>query len=164
MIGINAEAEHLAAKIKNLQSEIARLQADMQPPQVHRRSSHSLDGTSIRKIIRARRSREAIFDRNLLSDPAWEILLEAYAASAGNQRISVSGLCLSSGAPESTAARWVKKLEQDHWLVRIQDPLDRRRCWMELSDKAHEAMDRYFATLAEAFASSSASSTNRSSR
>ena len=101
----------------------------------------------VRKILRTRRLREELFGADLFGDPAWDILLDAFATELSGKRTSVSGLCLASHVPATTALRWVRKLEQDGWLVRTADPLDGRRHWMGLSREGSEKLTRFFDLL-----------------
>ncbi|WP_419555407.1 winged helix DNA-binding protein [Sphingomonas arenae] len=80
------------------------------------------------------------------------------------ERISVLALCQCSGSPETTAARWIRKLENDGWLVRHQDSQDRRRNWVRLSEKGLTSMQRYFALLSRAVESVPELSRNSSIR
>ena len=102
----------------------------------------------IRRLIRARSLRGSFFSDGLFSDPAWDMLLEAFAVELEQHRVSVSGLCHASGAPHSTALRWLVVLEEAGWLVRDRDPLDRRRQWVRLSSKGLDAMHRYMGAAA----------------
>lgn len=111
------------------------------------RSADTLDNDNeqllaqlVREIIRIRRRRELHFDRALFGEPAWDMLLEVYAADYAQQRISTSNLCYASAVPHTTALRWLTKLIDEGWLQRARDPLDDRRTWVSLTLKAHEAM------------------------
>lgn len=103
--------------------------------------------SEIRRLIEARRARFQHLGEDLFSDPAWDILLEAYASYLDQTRISVSALCVASGVPATTALRWIKKLEQDGWLLRDPDPLDARRFWLELSEAGSHRLGHYFETV-----------------
>ena len=104
----------------------------------------SVDPARIRSIIVERRRREKELGPQLFADPAWDIMLEALVAELEQRRMSVSDHCLCSAVPTTTALRWVKKLEQDGWLVRKADAFDARRHWMELSFDASARLRRYF--------------------
>lgn len=160
----NGQQEDLLLRIELLEREIASLRKAAKSLPVHPQPSHGLDARSLRQIVRVHRSRANLFDKGFFSDPAWEILLEAYIATVGGPKISISGLYHASGAPESTAARWIRRLEDDGWLVRLQDLDDGRRSWVQMSEKGYAAMDRYFATLVDAFSSNKVASINSSSR
>lgn len=160
----NPEREDLLLRIEVLQREIAGLKKTAKSLPVHPHPSHGLDAVCLRQIVRVHRSRADLFDKNFFADPAWEILLEAYIATLGGPKVSISGLYHASGAPETTAARWIRKLEDDGWLIRLQDLEDGRRSWVQMSQKGYAAMDRYFATLVDAFSSNKVASISSSSR
>jgi DNA-binding MarR family transcriptional regulator len=103
--------------------------------------------TRIRRLLKARRARDRFFGRNLFADPAWDILLEAYAASLLEQRTSVTALCNAAAVPATTALRWLNKLEQERMLQRRQDPLDSRRTWIELTPAAVTMMRDYLESI-----------------
>lgn len=62
-------------------------------------------------LIMARRGREAIFGRHLFSDPAWDILLELYAAHLGDRAVFLAELATAIGTPRPTTKRWASALE-----------------------------------------------------
>lgn len=102
---------------------------------------------NVRDLLKSRRARDQFFDSNLFADPAWDILLELYAAELGHQRMSISALCTASAVPATTALRWIKLLEKNGLLVRKDDPMDRRRTFIFLAPNAFDRMERYFATV-----------------
>jgi DNA-binding MarR family transcriptional regulator len=99
----------------------------------------------IRRILKWRESRERIFGEPLFADPAWDMLLELYAARLSDRNESVSSICLASRVPSTTALRWIRHLENTGWIDRAQDPHDGRRYFLRLTDKAEAAMERFFA-------------------
>lgn len=105
------------------------------------------DPRLVRRIIEQRRQRSEFFDAALFSDPAWDILLDLTAARAEHKRVSVTSLCIASGAPATTALRWIGQLTEAGLLVRQEDDTDRRRVFIALTDQAADAMARYFAAL-----------------
>lgn len=62
-------------------------------------------------LIFVRRARSAVFGTGLFSDPAWDILLELYAARLGKRTMSLSELARAIETPLSTTKRWVVELE-----------------------------------------------------
>ena len=98
----------------------------------------------VRNIIRLRRRRDRIFGLGLFGEPAWDMLLELYAAEITGRRECVSGRCVS-GVPATTALRWITLLENAGWIARRADQLDRRRSFLSLTPKATSAMDSFFA-------------------
>lgn len=103
--------------------------------------------TRIQAILRARRQRDQIFDSELFADPAWDILLELYAAELGQYRMSVSSLCIGSAVPATTALRWIKLLEKKRLLLRTADPSDGRRVYVSLSSEAVQSMERLISSV-----------------
>jgi DNA-binding MarR family transcriptional regulator len=106
-----------------------------------------LTAKAIRRLIQARRARGIYLGEDLFSDPAWDVLLEAYVRHLDQTRISVSELCDASGVPTTTALRWIKRLEEDGWLLREKDPLDARRYWLQLSKAGSQRLCRYFQAI-----------------
>lgn len=75
-----------------------------------------IDGEKVRRILAARRIREQQLGAELFADPSWDLLLEAFAADLEQKPIFLADLCRAAPVPETTAMRWLKKLEQDEWL------------------------------------------------
>lgn len=105
------------------------------------------DPRLVRRIIRARQQRARFFDGELFADPAWDMLLDLTAARAEHARVSVTSLCIASGVPPTTALRWIGQMSEAGLLERVEDPSDRRRAFIALSDRASDGMARYFAAL-----------------
>ena len=101
-------------------------------------------------MVRLRRRRDQLFAGELFADPAWDILLDLTAARAEHTRVSVTSLCIASGVPPTTALRWISQMVEAGLLVRVEDESDRRRAFIELSDKAADSMARYFHELGKA--------------
>jgi Winged helix DNA-binding domain len=105
------------------------------------------DPRLVRRIIRQRQLRARYFDGDLFADPAWDMLLDLTAARAEHKRVSVTSLCIASGVPPTTALRWIGQMTEVGLFHRVEDESDRRRALIALSDKAADAMARYFAEL-----------------
>ena len=105
------------------------------------------DPRLVRRIIRQRQLRARFFDGDLFGDPAWDMLLDLTAARAEHTRVSVTSLCIASGVPPTTALRWIGQMIDSALLERVEDETDRRRAFITLTDKASDAMARYFAEL-----------------
>lgn len=101
----------------------------------------------VRAVQAGRRRRVALFEAEMFSDPAWDILLELYALHLEQQRASVSSLYVASSVPGSTAVRWIAKLEKDGLIARSEDALDARRSWIKLTPDGVERMRRFFEML-----------------
>ncbi len=105
------------------------------------------DPRLVRKIIQQRQLRGRFFDADLFADPAWDMLLDLTAARVEHVRVSVTSLCIASGVPPTTALRWISQLTAAGLLERIEDETDRRRAFIQLTDKAVDGMSRYFHEL-----------------
>jgi DNA-binding transcriptional ArsR family regulator len=105
------------------------------------------DPRLVRRIIRQRQQRVRYFDAALFADPAWDMLLDLTAARVEHKRVSVTSLCIASGVPPTTALRWIGQLAAAGLLERVEDEVDRRRAFIALSDRAADAMARYFAAI-----------------
>ncbi|WP_206238437.1 winged helix DNA-binding protein [Novosphingobium terrae] len=105
------------------------------------------DPRLVRRIIRQRQLRARHFEGELFADPAWDMLLDLTAARAEHARVSVTSLCIASGVPPTTALRWIGQMTDAGLFKRVEDETDRRRAFITLTDKAVDAMARYFAEI-----------------
>lgn len=109
----------------------------------------TVSSRDVRQVIRQRRLRDELFDSELFADPAWDMLLDLYAARLDRSRVSVSSLCIAAAVPATTALRWIKTLTETGLFERKADQHDARRIFVQLSDEATQAMHRYFARLSD---------------
>jgi len=98
----------------------------------------------VRRLIRKRRQRDQHFPSDLFADPAWDMMLDLYAAHYERREISVSSLCIAAAVPATTALRWIKTMVDDGRFVRVADPDDGRRIIVSLSDDTRCRLDEYF--------------------
>ena len=110
------------------------------------------DARLVRRIIHQRQLRARFFDGELFADPAWDMLLDLTAARVEHTRVSVTSLCIASAVPPTTALRWISQLTEAGMFVRVEDETDRRRAFIQLTDKACDGMARYFAELGKSAA------------
>lgn len=93
----------------------------------------------LQSVMEMRRRRSAVFGEGLFSDPAWDILLELFAAEVGGRSIGLADL--THIAPRSTLARWLTVLEE-RGLVLCQGPLQPHEMRLALSRACSGAMAR----------------------
>ncbi|MDI4665820.1 response regulator [Xanthobacter autotrophicus] len=105
----------------------------------------------LRALVAARTDREAIFQSGLFSDPAWEMMLDLAMAEASRRPISVTSLCIASGAPTTTALRRIDDLEAAGLVTRVPDVGDRRRILVHLSELGRERMEAFVRRQADRF-------------
>lgn len=101
-----------------------------------------------RELIRQRRLRSEYLPASLFAEPAWDMLLDLYAAHYEEKPVAVSSLCIAANVPSSTALRSIEAMTREGCIVRSRDPGDGRRIFITLSDTARVGMDAYFDALA----------------
>ncbi|HST35177.1 MAG TPA: winged helix DNA-binding protein [Allosphingosinicella sp.] len=137
---------YLSKKLKSISEELEDL-ADL----VGEREGPSLpleapiDPEAVRRILRVRRLRDQFFTGNIFPDPAWDILLDLFAARMEGKQVSISSACAAASVPPTTALRWVERLEKMGLAERAGDPKDGRRIYIALSDTAASKMKGFFA-------------------
>ncbi len=94
----------------------------------------------IRTMIRLRRQRDRLFPADLFADPAWDMMLDLMVARIERLKVAVSSLCIAAAVPPTTALRWIRTLTDFGIFVRVADPTDGRRVFIELSDAAATAI------------------------
>lgn len=105
--------------------------------------------TLARDMLRFRKRRTALFNKSMFGEPAWDMLLALYASSFDGPRHSVGRLGTLSGAPQTTALRWLDYLVMEKLVVRLPNPTDRRSDFVELSDKGRTTLEKYLSETLE---------------
>ncbi|MBB5711944.1 winged helix DNA-binding protein [Sphingomonas xinjiangensis] len=152
---LHEEVARLADTLARLTREEARQQsAGVQGP-VHgyrgqAEEAVAIDAPQIRAVIRARRMRNQFFGPELFADPAWDMLLDLFAAGIERRQVSVSSLCIAAAVPPTTALRWIGTLNEAGLFERQADPSDRRRAYIGLSAKAVDGMKSYAGAIQRA--------------
>lgn len=101
-------------------------------------------------IISARNQRSKFLPSKLFSDPAWDMLLELYAAEIAQRRMTVGQACKAAKAPATTALRWLNTLEENGLVKRHADPLDARRFFVSLTATGSDAMAGFLQSMKNA--------------
>jgi hypothetical protein len=109
--------------------------------------SEALDSGVVRSMIRARRLRDHFFRSEMFADPAWDMLLDLMAARVEGHKVAVSSLCIAAAVPPTTALRWIRTLCDQGLFVRVADPEDGRRVFIELSDETAARMEAYLKSV-----------------
>jgi DNA-binding MarR family transcriptional regulator len=108
-----------------------------------------LSEETVIQFLHAWRERTSYLPSELLSDPAWGMLLELLHAEIQGRRVSLARLCKVSASSTSCAARWLKALEARELVLRRADPDDAQNELVELSKKGSSALRRYFPDVAQ---------------
>lgn len=138
---VRIQTQDIRDRLSNALRLVEQIVDDSEAP----RPEQPVTEAHVRALLLLRRKRERFFDPTLFADPAWDILLELYAAELGQRRLSVSSLCIGAAVPGTTALRWVGVLEKKGMIRRTSDPLDRRRVFVALAPDSLCAMHRFFA-------------------
>jgi hypothetical protein len=163
-------AERDAERLRRLNAEIARIAeallklsrdggagdgvrdrgSDFVAPPSESEAPVEVTAATVRGAIRARRMRDQYFPRDLFADPAWDMLLDLFAARLEGLTVSVSSLCIAAAVPPTTALRWITAMTDAGLLMRREDPSDRRRAFVALTAQAVAGMERYGQAVAKA--------------
>jgi hypothetical protein len=110
---------------------------------------HTLAHTTAKRILKNRRSRGVHFgEPEIFGEPAWDILLDLYVHQIQNDEVSVKSASIGSGAPATTALRWINILEDKKLIVSELDLTDHRRRLVRLTAEGFESMTRYLELIA----------------
>lgn len=92
------------------------------------------------EIYRMRRARDRYLPKELTGEPAWDILLALYAEEPA--KLPVSSLCFGSGAPQTTALRWIAVLEKSDLIVRTRHTRDPSVLLLALTEQGRFLIER----------------------
>jgi len=101
----------------------------------------------VKSLIKSMQHRNAVLGAGLFIEPAWVMLLELYLAHLEKVRISVSSLCVSSGATHATALRRIDDLTKLGLVVRKDDESDKRRANIFLTTEGVEKISRLLSEI-----------------
>lgn len=167
--GVHA-AERDGERLRRLNAEIARVAeallklsrngaggdgvrdrgSDFVAPPTEDAAPVEITAATVRGVIRARRLRDQYFADGLFADPAWDMLLDLFAARLEGIAVSVSSLCIASAVPPTTGLRWITTMTDAGLLMRREDPSDRRRAFVTLTARAVSGMEGYAQAVAKA--------------
>lgn len=98
----------------------------------------------VRMVCSFRKQRQEHFPAGALgTETSWDVLLQLYAAHLDQHRVNISLLTERTGAPPTTVLRAIEALRSAGMLCRAEDRFDRRRVYVELSERGASAMTAY---------------------
>jgi hypothetical protein len=136
-----------AARFASVLASLSAKGRAADPEREEHGEAEAVDPVFVRSIIRSRRLRSQFFHGEWFADPAFDMLLDLYAARLEGHRVAVSSLCIAAAVPATTALRWIKQLSDQGLFVRQADPQDGRRVYIALSDDAAERMGAYLSAV-----------------
>lgn len=101
---------------------------------------------SLQSLRAVRRVRSRYFPSELFSDPCWEILLDLYDCLLSGQNATVTSLAAASGATTTTAWRRLGALQSHGLIERTEDPEDKRRTIVRLTETGRQSVENFFDT------------------
>lgn len=93
-----------------------------------------------RQLLRARLRTARITPGGLLSDTAWDMMLELFIHAEQGEPLYVKQLLLLSGGSTTAAMRRIDRLERAGFIERRPDPVDGRRVVVRLGAAGRAAM------------------------
>lgn len=102
-----------------------------------------------RRLYLIRRCRDRAFGpaAAVFRDPAWDMMLDLFAARLEGRRTSVSSAAIAACIPQTTAIRLVDQLIDRKLIRRIADENDGRRSLLEMTPMAVDMMWRFLASI-----------------
>jgi hypothetical protein len=130
----------------SLDERVARLERRLapanQPPSAGEVSDEALAVIAARICqSRLRRGRHLPFE--ILGEPAWDIMLDLFVAAVRGKAVRTCSACYASGAPLTTALRWLAALETRGLVERHSEFGDHRVNLVRLSREGFKAMRAY---------------------
>ena len=106
-----------------------------------------LDRKLIKFLLTEKALRLKHFNPDLVQGASWTMLLELAWADLEGLKVSVTSLCFASGAPGTTALRYIGVLEGDGMIERRPDMEDGRRTYVSLTLRAKEILAKMLQEL-----------------
>lgn len=100
-----------------------------------------------RCLYESRRLRDGLFPPRLFGEPAWDILLDLYAAETEGDAIDVSSACVAAAVPQTTALRYIARLERAGLVLRTRVETDRRRSLLTLTENGRATIESVLVAL-----------------
>jgi len=107
------------------------------------RAASSDRSERLRAMLRERKMRTRVFDSNAFIDPSWDMLLDLMLAHIEDRQTYLFGLCAATGLPVTNAKRRLEQLVAAGLVQREDDPADRRRVLVSLTDSGVERLSAY---------------------
>ncbi len=94
-------------------------------------------------IIKQRARRGEFFGPEIFGEAGWDMLLAVYISHGRGYRLNVSHVCFESGAPQTTALRWLDHIEREGLVERRKSLNDGRTAIVTMTPQGIDRMNRY---------------------
>jgi len=98
-------------------------------------------------LIKQNELRAKFLPSELFGDPAWNMLLDLFVQFSGAAKISGKSLVIASGAPASTALRYIGRLEEEGLIERENSMLDGRVSLFSLTKRGVVGVGRVLESI-----------------
>ena len=109
-------------------------------------------------MYRQRMGRNEHFSAGFANEPAWDMMLDLFVLRHQGKQVTVSGACLASNGPATTALRYLQWLEEQDFIQKWASHTDKRVQMVELTDKGMGLMSSYLASCIQTFLSADSKS------
>ena len=99
------------------------------------------------RYLKLRSQRDAIAGPSLLSDPAWDMLLDLFVGHITGRDVSVTSACLASRRPATTSLRYIERMAKQGLIRREKDCNDNRKVYLRMTEKALRAVAKWIDAL-----------------
>ncbi|MGB3794791.1 MAG: MarR family winged helix-turn-helix transcriptional regulator [Alteraurantiacibacter sp.] len=79
----------------------------------------------------------------LFAEPAWNMLLDLYLQQADDRAVPITGACIASLAPPTTALRWISIMKDEGLVDERADIADGRRRFLRLTRHGRRQLEAY---------------------
>lgn len=151
---LEAQRRHASLQEPLLQDgRVARLveRAVAQPPRRPPARDQSTELRTLQLLADIDDCRATLLDGLIEPDATWSMLTELLRAKVARRRISVTSLCLASKNPVTTALRRIDRLLEAEFVTCTQDPKDRRRKYIELTEQGERRLHETLGAVADRF-------------
>ncbi len=125
---IRLDVTGVIAELRRLERKLDRVLSST----IETKGRSSTKKSEALSIVATHRAIDSAFGlEGLATSPAWDILLEIYAAGT----LAVSNAAVGGGCSLTTGLRWLAVLEGKGWIHRFEDARDGRRKLVVLSSK-----------------------------
>lgn len=95
------------------------------------------------RIYDARRARDRMFDKDIFSEPAWDMLLALYVLPTRGELMTISSLTYAAAVPQATGYRWQGVLLSEGLIERQPQGVDGRKHIVSLTHTGRSLMDKF---------------------